>query len=173
LYKSLAENLELVQLTISEAGSERKWEGNLLGRRRFVTLDEKRHKRRYFNLPLLEDLWSGETNGRCEICRRPDRAAIDEEIRRGVRFNDIARRRSIPYGTRNSAARRFAKHLCWHAGRLSVRSRRLAGHVGHASAANLVAIPTGFLNQVAHENAPNLGHAIFRLLGTTPGSSAN
>lgn len=163
LDRSLATKLELVRVAVSERhASGRSWQGSLLARRRFLVLDETRRERRYFSIPLLEDLWGGEANGRCEICVRIDRAAIDEKIRHGMPLHAIAKHHHIPYGP-SGTAYRFARHLRWHAGRLRSHGVPLESHVGHASAASLVKIPTNFLVRVARENATNLGRAILAL----------
>lgn len=168
LDRSLAAKLELVQVVVSERKSRgRSWEGMLLARRHFLTIDGQRRVRRYFGIPLLEDLWGGEVNGRCGVCQRLDRAAIDDEIRRGVPFVEIAEHHAIAYGNQDSASRRMTKQLLWHAGRLARADGKRDVHVGHASAAKLVAVPPQFLNHIARENATNLGQAILALLNTS------
>jgi len=160
LNSTLAEKLRLVVLEIQESKSGFTWQGAILSRR--PTLKVERTKETFrlrpagkstrFDLPLLQALKGGPTNGRCTVCRHEDRAEIDKAILNGNRPSEIARQYALPYSPSEH-------HLLWHMGRLKGKT----GHVGPTPLATLVRLPTDFLARVARENAPNLARKILFL----------
>jgi hypothetical protein len=128
------------------------------------TLFESRWRKKYFRIPLIEEMEGGIVNGRCPVCRHSKRLEIDNELReilgkesRIKGFSRVARKYGVP-----------VKSLLVHAGTKRTgepfRDLRMVCHVGTGVVAKVLLCPTAFI-KVAGSNAINpAAFALFFIL---------
>jgi hypothetical protein len=128
------------------------------------TLFECRWRKRYFRIPLIEEMEGGIVNGRCPVCRHSERLEIDNELRKILGkesrikgFSRVARKYGVPI-----------KSLLVHAGTkrtgVPFKDLRMVCHVGTGIVAKALLCPTAFI-KVAGSSAINPeAFALFFLL---------
>jgi hypothetical protein len=131
----LLSGLALTRVEVRDVEQHATWGGSLL---------EARCRNRYFAIPLIEAMEGGVVDGRCLVCRHPQRLAIDQELQKVMArdshikgFSSIAKKYGLPYpsllvhaGTKKTGTRYY--------------DRLLRSHVGSGVVAPLVRFPIVF-----------------------------
>ncbi len=98
----------------------------------------------------------------CTICRHPDRAAIEADLRAGITYRDVARRHKI---SKDALSRHWARHVSIHTAPVFAAITKVMALLNEAEtaanwSANILTIREARRHLEEPGDAPRLGSAI-------------
>lgn len=128
--KRLLAALEKTQVRVRDTITDSTWTGALF---------ENRYRKKFFRLPLQEDLEGRPTHPKCKACLHADRDGIDKKIINKTPLKRIERKYGVPYNT-----------LREHAGKIKrpYRGEVARSHMSLARTAPTLRFPINFIEHI-------------------------